>query len=129
MALHFSKYVGRLFESDSDDERTVVDVFVIAMSSANVLGLHLPPATGCRQLSRKEFVEALAIASGKMAAACEKMDHLEAFPFRQTMQQSVNDIAVAVQSFAQSTDLALAESVRSRLRGVRDKAFVPGKLA
>ena len=129
MALHFSKYVGRLFEG-ADDERALTDIFVIALSSANILGIHLQTIEHFEAAkeddSRGRFVATLARASGRMSAACEKLDHLEEYPYRPTLSEAVLSISTAAQTFAASKNLDLSAMVRVRLVGVRHKVFKPG---
>jgi hypothetical protein len=127
MTLHFSKYVGRLLQSDRGDQQILVDTFVIALSSANILGLHLSPNEPTQSLNRQEFIARLGVATGRMSAACEKLDHLEDFPFRQTLREGVIDIATAVIGYSIKQKLDLPNLVRDRLVSVRGKAFVPGQ--
>lgn len=130
MTLHFSKYVGRLFEGD-DDQRTLVDVFVIALSSANVLGVHLQPIEANALVRgdhcRNEFVSTVARAAGLMAAACEKLDHLEEYPYRSALSEAVKSISEAAQFYAISKGWDLSKMVGTRLAGVRTKVFDPSK--
>jgi hypothetical protein len=128
MTLHFSKYVGRLLQAQESDQKVIVDTFIIALSSANILGVHLSPDVVTRpSLTRQDFVTRLGVATGQMSAACEKLDHLEDFPFRLTLHDGVVDIAAAVMSYAFVQKLDLPKLVRKRLTSVRGKAFVPGR--
>ena len=127
MTLHFSKYVGRLLQSHSDDQQVIVDTFIIALSSANILGIHLLPTAPRASLSRQAFIARLGVATGRMSAACEKLDHLEEFPFRQTLREGVTDIAASVMIYSPVQQLELLNLVRTRLASVRGKAFVPGQ--
>lgn len=127
MTLHFSKYVGRLLQAEEGERQTIVDTFIIALSSANILGLHLSLDTESQPLNRQEFIVRLGVATGRMSAACEKLDHLEDYPFRQTLREGVIDIAAAVISYSIAQKIDLPRLVRSRLAGVRSKAYVPGQ--
>jgi hypothetical protein len=128
MTLHFSKYVGRLLEDEKGDEQIIVDTFIIALSSANILGLHLSPNLPAQSLARQDFISHVGIAAGRMSAACEKLDHLEDFPFRQTLRDGVVAIAVAVMHYSAKQKLDLPKLVRTRLTSVRDKSFVPSQV-
>lgn len=126
MALHFAKYSGGLAEGPSEDElcRLVTDVFVIALSSANILNLKL--ADRHNELSRVgdgDFATKVAIASGRMAAACEKMDHLEAFPFREKITEAVLDLLGAAIEFADQNSWDLPSLVAARLQPVKKKSI------
>jgi hypothetical protein len=82
--LHFAKYVGRLARDASEVkpvERTVVDTFLVSLSTANTLH---------QDLSKERFdglpveyqidpLRTFADAAGRFADACEKIDHLEDF--------------------------------------------------
>lgn len=82
--LHFAKYVGRLArESDEPKpvERTLVDAFLVALSSANTLHLDLSkePITPKGVTGQVDHLRVFADATGRFADACEKIDHLEDF--------------------------------------------------
>jgi hypothetical protein len=127
MTLHFSKYVGRLLEADKCDEQVIVDTFIIALSSANILGLNLLADLPVQSLTRQDFIARIGVAAGRMSAACEKLDHLEDFPFRQTLRDGVVAIAVAVMHYSAELKLDLPKLVRTRLTSVLDKSFVPSQ--
>ncbi|KZX93920.1 hypothetical protein A3718_08355 [Erythrobacter sp. HI0019] len=135
MALHFAKYSGGLAEGPSEDElcRLVTDVFVIGLSSANILNLKL--ADRHNELSSAanvdgdgDFATKIAIASGRLAAACEKMDHLEAFPFREKITEEVLALLGAAISFADGRGWDLPSMVAKRLQPVKEKNIFYGKL-
>jgi hypothetical protein len=128
MTLHFAKYVGRLLYAEDSDQQVIVDTFIIALSSANILGIHLSPSETAPSQSRQDFVARVGVAAGRMAAACEKLDHLEDFPFRQTLRDGVVDIAAAVMGYSVLHQLDLPKLVRKRLANVRGKAFSPDRV-
>ena len=130
MTLHFAKYCGRLADSNVNEQLTVVDIFVIALSSANILGFVLaePGRTGKQRVSRKVFERDLTIAMGRMSAACEKLDHLEDFPFRSVLRDSVKDIAKVTMAYAENRGWNLKTMVMARLEGVRSRAFLPDQM-
>jgi hypothetical protein len=131
MTLHFSKYVGRLLEDSATNEKTITDIFVIALSSANILGIHLnrEPKTNRAPAcsTESDYIQRLAIVTGKMAAACEKLDHLEDFPFRAVLRESTIEITKYTMDYACAIQLDLRGLVRERLKGVRGKAYIPGQ--
>ncbi|MBE5074232.1 hypothetical protein IM511_07925 [Erythrobacteraceae bacterium E2-1 Yellow Sea] len=131
MALHFAKYSGGLAEGPGDDElaRLVTDIFVIALSSANILNLKLADrhnelAAG----SEGDFATKVAISAGRMAAACEKMDHLEAFPFREKITEQILALMSAAISFADQRGWDLSSMVAKRLQPVKEKNIFYDKL-
>lgn len=124
MTLHFAKYAGELLsiEPRRAENEVLIDTFIIAISSANILGIDLERVdlskASCPNVS---FGQRLCVAAGKMAAACEKLDHLEAFPFRETMGEWVVKIISDAKNEAGSRGLLLFEAVASRLDEVKRK--------
>lgn len=133
MALHFAKYAGNLAEAGDDQarvQRIVTDVFVIGVSSANILNLRLSEALAANaQPSRglSEFAVALAVCAGRMAAACEKLDHLEDFPFRPVIRDAVVELVRAAILAAENRRWNLPLLVRTRLKGVKEKSIFHGR--
>lgn len=132
MTLHFAKYAGRLLDgpSGADFRKTATDTMIIAISCANILNGDLTKkkvASGI-DLSHGAFVKRLAISAGRMAAACERLDHLEDFPFRTTLEDEALIILAA------SLDLFSAEGwnptheMAKRLAPIKSKAIFHGKL-
>jgi len=142
MALHFAKYVGQIATAiESNDQplirRIITDTFVIALSSANTLNLSLGTAIGlardARSLSElggvlakainrpNSLLLSLAVPTGQIARACEKLDHVEGFPFRETIAEGIISICEAVIVGAHDHDFDLPSSVRDRFREIEPK--------
>jgi hypothetical protein len=147
MALHFCKYTGRFAAVVDGPEnaplrsKTITDSFIISLCSANTLNFdlsehvapHLGGAATLRDLglhlSRQLYptaklddawlISAHAIHAAKMAAACEKLDHLEAFPFRDELQGAVLRLCQIALIAAYTNDLDLLSAVRERRREIR----------
>jgi hypothetical protein len=151
MALHFCKYTAQLATvCDSRDAelrlKTITDSFIIALSSANVLNLnlseHVAPSLGyavtprdlglhlATQLNPSGKVDdhwllsAHAVSAGKMARACEKFDHLEAFPFRDELQEAVLRLCQIALIAASANNIDLPSAVHERRRGIRQGSFI-----
>lgn len=111
MALHFAKYVGQLATAiESNDfpliRQTITDAFVIALSSSNTLnvslGAEIPFARDARSVAElgrllldndglgNQLLLSFAVPTGQIARACEKLDHVEGFPFRETIAAGVS---------------------------------------
>jgi hypothetical protein len=145
-ALHVAKYVGYFAEAiDSEDsalfERTLVDAFIISLASANTLNLDLGHALSGQavagslatlrvELAAKffpsgadamRFLKELARRSSRLAKACESLDHVESYPFREAMLSSVIDIFKLL--FAESSVLGvdLVEKMKSRFQDTEPK--------
>lgn len=132
MSLHFAKYAGRLLDDpcEADFRQITVDTMVIAVSCANILNVDLPrkfvPAAG--KPSRSEYTRQLAIAAGKMAAACEKLDHLEDFPFRQTLTaQALGILADSIALF-HTEGWEPVQEMSERLAKIKAKSIFHGKI-
>lgn len=149
MALHFAKYVGRLVESyqpdsvSEDYKKTLIDVFIISLSSANILNLNLAeqikevnknPSSDFFELSRMlgdrdqltiinplYTIKALSIYTGRLAKACESVDHLEKYPFRESISDCVIRISMQAIMSASVEGIDLSKEVRSRLASVKKK--------
>jgi hypothetical protein len=129
MTLHFAKYSGNLAEAqargdDSEIQRVVTDVFIIGMSTANALNFKLGPAlaeAGTDADADLPFAAVLAVRAGRMAAACEKLDHLEDFPFRPVLREGTIALVRASIGFAEGQGWDLRQLVRLRLKPVKEK--------
>jgi len=150
MALHFAKYSGRLSDPDLDPEmleRKVTDTFIIALSCSNILNFRLwerlgsLPVDSLPSLGQKMALDMpeppmtadalfrwTAKASGRMAAACEKLDHVEDFPFRRLIADAITDLAKGVLVFAAGQNWNLLEMARERLGGVKQKSILHGSI-
>lgn len=147
MALHFAKYAGRIADavrtgSHSDVDRTLVDIFIIALSSANILNVRLGdavyaeagdipnPREGVLVIDNSivEFLAEVTSASGKMAKACESIDHLEAVPFREELTSAVVALARCVLNRVPAQSLDLLSAVHERLESVRKTKIFHGHL-
>jgi len=133
MALHFAKYAGNLAEAgDNQDalKKAVTDTFVIAVSTANILNVRLPEALseGAIESAVEPFATVLMIHAGRMAAACEKLDHLEDFAFRPVIRERAIALLRAAAAEAVRNDWNIVELVRTRLAGVKRKMIFHGRL-
>jgi hypothetical protein len=149
MALHFCKYTGQfaaILDGPENAElrsRTIIDSFIISLCSANALNFNLaehitPRLSGAAtlhdigfHLSHELYPKAHlnnswlfthhAIHAARMARACEKIDHLEGFPFREELQEAVLRLCQigVIAAYTNNIDLFLA--VRDRRAQIRDR--------
>ncbi len=80
--LHFAKYAGRFARGDAEPKsrtETLVDAFLIALSTANALNQTLPDVKGGQAGGDAPSDLAFIDQTGRFADACEKIDHLEEF--------------------------------------------------
>ena len=107
-----------------------VDTMVIAVSCANILNIDLSgkfvPEPNRR--SRSDFARRLAIAAGKMAAACEKLDHLEDFPFRPTLTAQALVILADSAALFQTENWRPVQEMSERLAKIKGKSIFHGKI-
>lgn len=142
MALHFAKYAGRVADAvqsgdHSDIDRTLTDIAIIALSSANVLNVHLGNNFK-NNIKHSELlfddIDLVTLlvhvtkASGRMAKACESVDHIEAAPLREEMTTAVIDLFRAAVEFSTLRNLDLATSIPERLENVRETKLFHGHI-
>lgn len=133
MALHFAKYAGRLQEDGSEPafKRVATDALIIAISSANTLNIDLTSKLlgGERSNAPREvFTKRLAIAAGRMAGACERLDHLEDFPFRPAIAAEVLSILSACLDLFDAEGWSPTKEMEERLAPIKAKSIFHGKL-
>ncbi|OYW47081.1 MAG: hypothetical protein B7Z33_01620 [Sphingomonadales bacterium 12-68-11] len=132
MALHFAKYAGRLLEEPADAQfkRIATDALIIAISSANTLNVDLAAkAVGGESSNapREAFAKRLAIAAGRMAGACERLDHLEDFPFRAVILAEVLAILGACLDLFDAEGWNAVAEMEERLAPIKAKSIFHGK--
>ena len=131
MALHFAKYAGEMFANPSEDKyrRLVTDTLIIAISAANTLNMRLADIVGQTDTSNaSDFDRQLVVAAGRMATACEKLDHLEDFPFRPHIAGEVIKIVNAALSVFFENGWDVPTTIKDRLAPVKAKSIFHGKL-
>ena len=150
MALHFCKYTGQFAtvcgSNDSNlRSRTIIDLFVISLCSANALNFnlseHVAPTLGSAVTLRdigahlaatlyqpdqgnSWLFSAHAIQAGRMARACEKIDHLEGFPFREELSASVLSLCQLMIAASSVYEIDLCSAVRERRQQIRNPFIV-----
>jgi hypothetical protein len=151
MALHFAKYAGKIAEA-ADADRMVpvfVDILIISLSTANILNEELwelmePRSSAFPTLAEwaTEWVQSAGIRmndpsvvlteailpAGRMAAACEKIDHLEDVPYRAEIRTSVGRLAALSIAFLLSRGVNPASAVHARLNTVKKRLKLNGRI-
>jgi hypothetical protein len=148
MALHFAKYTGKAAASTDVIElrRIYVDVLIIVLSTANVLNTELwelieeddREYPGLLAFGRSVALKALptddhevlvratAIATGQIAAACEKIDHLEPISFRSEIKAGLAKLAAISLAILSRHGQDPAAAVRQRLSEVKQRLKLHG---
>ena len=147
IALHFCKYVGQIAQHVYTDdtapiERTITDTFIIALSAANTVGLSLASALSVSAkapsvaelgsiLRRKAeltidrpaewLLRTCAVGSGRIARACEKIDHVEAFPFHEEIAEGIREMCETSLVAANLFRFDLVTMTKERLSAVEAK--------
>ncbi len=131
-------------------EQTIIDIFVISLIMGNILNLKLSdglkelPNQGvltCKELGNalKEanhlskfdpdwFLKALSKGNGKIAKACEKLDHLEAYSFKEIITKGLKEIFESTLIFSSQLNLDLFQAVRDRWLEVEKRSIFFGNL-
>ena len=138
MALHFAKYAGNLIESGGDPaafKRIVTDVFVIATSTANALNVRvaeelsdLADDAAFTENPMMAMRDVLTINAGRMAAACEKLDHLEDYPYRPVIRAAAIELLKASLRVCRAEAWVIQDLVAARLQPIKEKSIFYGKL-
>ena len=126
-----------------------VDELVIALSTANIVNVELFDLlerdgrefpgllTFARSLAssmqsvigdRHALLRATAVASGRMAAACEKIDHLEEISFRAEIRDCIAQLGSIALAFLASNGIDPMQAVRDRLGGVKKLLKLHGRI-
>jgi hypothetical protein len=128
MSLHLAKYAGALFDENLEPtkiKRLVTDIFIISLSTLNILNVKASEALALKidsASSVEGFAKRVARLQGKIATACEKMDHLEDFPFRPEIKSNTLLMLSEALHFIISKDWDLASLVRNRLLPIKQKS-------
>jgi hypothetical protein len=146
MTLHLSKYLGNLVEAaEANDnpriEREIVDAVIIVTAAANTVNLNFARALGAivdqagsfRELGLsvssegrsgdpyRWLINQLAIKIGRLAKATESLDHVEAYPFRERMQEYLIDLYKILISEAALRQLDIEARIEGRLDSIRSR--------
>lgn len=129
MTLHFAKYAGYLASGPDDDRlrRTVTDLFVIGLSTLNGLNARAYPLLAelepAEDTSLASLTRDVTVAAGRMASACERLDHLEDFPYRRTLQDAAASMVALALAAAQDRGWSMPDLVQERLQPVKEKSI------
>lgn len=151
MALHFAKYSGKICDcilnnpNQQNLKRVIVDSFVISVTCANILnsrmsdrlilpneqkfssldelGNNLIKRLGIDVHDPLWLIKAFPVVAGEFAKACESVDHLESFRYRESMTDSVIRICSLMLVAASQFKIDLASEVSSRLNEVKKKSI------
>lgn len=135
MALHMAKYAGRFCEAGiTEDGRTtdrdLIDAFIIALASANALNLNLQAALAGQEdvgsdipNSEVRFALRFSGETGRFAKACESLDHVESFPYREKMAESIANLTLLILSEGERRSLDMPHESGERLAGVKSRSI------
>ncbi|MBX3638912.1 MAG: hypothetical protein KIS65_07290 [Nitrosomonas sp.] len=154
MALHFAKYSGKICDcilnnpSEQNLKRVIVDSFVISVTCANILNLRISERLipHCEQkFSNLDelgnalikqlgidindslwLIKSFPVVTGEFAKACESVDHLESFRYRESMIDSIARICSLMLVAASQLKIDLVSEVPLRLDGVKKKSIFFG---
>jgi hypothetical protein len=151
MALHFAKYTGRIAAAENMEGVVpqYVDTLIIALSTANILNIEIWDVLeheGCEYPGLLAFARTLAqrlnetiqdqssllretsIAAGRVAAACEKIDHLEEISFRSEITQGVARLVTLALAVVAANGIDPAHAVQTRLAKVKERLRLHGRV-
>jgi len=154
ITLHLAKYSGQILEADRDNDKkcyqdNLVDTFIISLSGANVVNLDLGRAItipdacvtnlgtlGHYLLSSRrqkpfdnfDFKVLFPVLVGRLAKACESLDHVEAYAFRENMHTLIREIFEIVVIESARLKIDMSARAQTRLDSVRSKHMFDGFL-
>jgi len=139
--LHFAKYQGamslaiRLGNPDALN-RALVDSLIITLAAANALNLKLSDqvekllseakidqSQGSKSETSHELLMEYVEIVGRMAKACEVLDHLENYPSRQVLERSVVELTLLLDRFARHEKTDIVANIAERWLRVEQKAI------
>lgn len=151
MALHFAKYSGKICNcvlnslNEQILRKTIIDSFIISITCANILNLRIseklinPSESEYSSLSdlgysiakRLEIntqdslwlVKTFPVAAGEFAKACESIDHLESYKYRESIIDSAVKICSLMITAASYLKIDLVSEVPLRLNEVKKKSI------
>lgn len=149
LTFHVAKYAGRLAEKGTgskDYRATVVDAFIISLSAGEVLlinfgaevmkwdktkehknlselGLALKDTFKVEELGDWYFRQ-LAIVAGRMAKACESLDHMEPVPYRDILSDSIIHLCKSSLAAAAVLSIDLVQKSKERWGAIESKGIL-----
>ena len=149
LVFHFAKYSGRLAElqKGADNKRfeaTLIDTLIVALSAANIFNIKLSETVLSEDLSQYDsldevaqiicdvdapssasssewFFQRLAQATGRMAKACESLDHMEEFNYRRELTEGILEIIRGVIVAGERAGIDLTDSTRRRWQQIETR--------
>lgn len=117
MGLRFTRHAGELASGDKARDDIMSDILIGALTVSNVLGIRLSEQAGIMTHIDGNPIFNVAISAGEFANACEKLDHLEDYPFRESMIRETVKHANIAMTNAGSRDLeSMIKERREKLR-------------
>ncbi len=151
MALHFAKYSGSICDcllnapNESTLKKNIVDSFIISITCANTLNIRISEKLTTEMLDKATSFFALGnniaalweintedslwlarnypVVVGKLAKACESIDHLEPYAYRELIADNVIRICFLMLIAASVYKIDLVSEVPLRLAGVKRKSI------
>ena len=150
LTFHVSKYAGRLAKGNlpgAEFNRTLVDTFIITLSAADVLRIDFSEVLNrwakvtehadltslglalreqdCRVDDLQDwYFRKLADVAGRMAKACESLDHMEAVPYRDVLSEAVIDLCRATIATSATLSLDLVMAVGQRWEAIESQRIL-----
>lgn len=115
LVLHFVKYISNI-ECSSDRtvlRKNLADIMICVLSMSNLLNLDLGTHLGCDDTLLKII--------GKMAKACESLDHVEDFPSHKVIVEETNKLFSKIIKLTQENDFDIEEIISMRWEEIENK--------
>jgi hypothetical protein len=147
---HIAKYAGRLADPGQSEENftlTLVDIFIIALSASELLAINLSrelsgETDASKHINLQNFGLALSNqlfkgvisrdwyfrqttrTAGQMSKACESLDHLEDFPFREVIKKAVINLLLTTIATTSYLGIDLTSRVNERWKAIEARYII-----
>ncbi len=123
LVLHFAKYLGKFTENPSSVEEQLVstDFMICSISLANVLNIRLSEVeanNSTLEYTTEMLLKNITCIVGKLAKACEALDHVEDYPSRSTLEQSLESLVSCLISLSKNKKIDLNSEIPKRLNDI-----------
>lgn len=123
LVLHCSKYCGYLYSSLSKKEDVLVDFTIVTISILNTLNSKITLETLDIPLMPEGIEKSLVIQTGRLASACERIDHLEDWSYKERIIAESRTILGIIFGYFDHHNLDLFAMISYRLEGVQKKSI------
>jgi hypothetical protein len=119
LVLHFVKYLASLENAESEivTKKNITDFMICILSMANLLNVNLS------EIDTQLIESSMLAMIGKMAKACEALDHIEPFPSHEVLIAELKNLYCYLLKMCHSNNLDLHKSIVNRWNDIEQKSI------